>query len=526
MVIRSKNSHSASIALHLSKGKVEALVPRRARGGPAHRLIRFSHELELGPELAEFIVGELMTHSVPRRSMVLGLAPDLVLPRVLGLPVLPQRDLEPVMTRRASGLLDLEPKDVCYSALALDGEDVEERRWLVHAIAKAPLAKMQEVFRDGGYTVKHAIPARTAPFVSERCIDAASDEGATLVALFERDQCAIGLLSASRIVHLSGILGGARDYVDGTSSFKSFIQELRGIDAFWRRSSRGESVKAVIVGGLEPSSMAQFEPAILSGLGDVRISALGDDVAVEIPRAESDLQEAASSDENDLARSLTHDPHDAARVGLLRTFLSPRATVLDLGVELRPRVRSLVAVGTASAVIFGAMAFSVREDLKAKASDLDRQTAEVHGAVLDLPGLQTLERDVLSLESEVRAACAELQAVSAAGISIHDLTDGLLSAFGPGLDLLSASAIAPIPAQKQDGVLRIRGMVQDMPGATATALSELEYRLTRLPGVASASVELPSLSDRETTAGTAGATLKFSAILILRADSTVGGGDV
>lgn len=523
MVIRSKNPSSASIALHLSKDKVEALVPRRARNGPAHRLVRFSHELELGPELAEFIMGELLAHGVPKRSMVLGIAPDLVLPRVLGLPSLPQRDLEPVMARRSSSLLDLEPKEVSYAALDLDGEDVEERRWLVHAIPKAPLAKMQKVFRDGGFTVKHAISARTAPFVSERCIEAAAEEGATLVALFERDHCAVGLLSAGRVVHLSAILGGAQDYAEGTTNFKSFIQELRGIDAFWRRSSRGESVNAVILGGLEPSSVAQFEPAIHGGLGEVRITLLGEEDAVEISSGAAAAQDDVFGGVHDTARSLVDDPHDAARVGLLQTFLSPRATVLDMSVELRPQLRSLVAVGTASAILFGAMAFSVREDLREKAIEIDRQAAVVQGAAVDLPGLQTLERQVVSLESEVRAACGELQAVSAAGLSIHDLTNGLLSAFGPGLQLLSASAVAPIPAQSQDGVLRIRGTVQDLPGATATALSDLEDRLANLPGVVSANVELPSLSDREAATGTAGATLKFSAVLTLRAAAT--GGD-
>ncbi len=511
MVIRPKHSSSATIALQLSKDRVEAIVPRRARGGPAHRLVRFSHDLELGEELAEFIARQLIAHGVPKRSIVLGLAPDLVLPRVIELRSLPQRDLEAVMARRASGLLELEPKEVAYSALALDGEDVEERRWLVHAIAKAPLAKMQKAFRDLGFTVKHVIPGRTAPFVSERCIQAAAAEGATLVALFERDQCAIGLLSGGRIVHVSSIRGGAQDYAEGSPNLKAFVQELRGIDAFWRRASRGESVNAVVVGGLESSFVHDFEPAIRGGLGEVKIELLGgDDAAIS-------MEGAGNQEDPDPAMSLFDDPHDAARMGLLGTFLSSRTAVLDMSVELRPRVRSLIAVSTASALVLGAMAFSVRSDLQEKADQLTQRAAAVHSAVVDLPGLQNLERDVIALESEVRAACEELRAVSAAGISIHDLTDGILSAFGDGLELLSASAVAPIPAQNQDGVVRLRGTVQDMPGATATALNALEDRLAALPGVVGAHVELPSLSDREANESQKFATLKFSAVLNLAA---------
>ncbi len=38
-----------------------------------------------------------------------------------------------VVARKAAGLCELEPGEAAYSAIALDGEDAPERRWLLHA---------------------------------------------------------------------------------------------------------------------------------------------------------------------------------------------------------------------------------------------------------------------------------------------------------------------------------------------------------------------------------------------------------
>lgn len=520
MVFLPQLRRPAPVVVHVSVASIEALVPRKRFGSSAlaARLVRSAHELEMGSALAEFIAARLRAEGLSKRPVIVALAPELISAKILELPPLSPRDLHGVIARRAAALLDLEADEASFSAIALDGEDAADRRWLVHATAKKPLTEFQSTLRSIGYPAKVVIPARTAPFLSSRCTDAAIDSGATLVALFERDSCAIGLLSEGRIVHLSSLRGGIGPHLSEPQTARAFVQELRGVDAFWRRTSRGDRVGAVLIGGAESLVVEQLGAAIRGALGDVEVKML--DAAVTSARQEDGALPVASLEALDAENDDGLDPLDEAteraRIALLGSLTSNRIGGLDLAVDLRPRGRNVLLVGSASAVVFGTLAATLRMDLEGRAAQLAVEAQVFEAAAADLEELQGLERSVRGIESQVRTACDELQAASSVGLPAMDLVDGVFGAFDGRTELLSISATGPSLAQGGEGVLRLRGVVEDVPGETAASLSSLEARLRGVVGVSDVEIEMPSLSDRAGDLRGSGRTsLRFSAILKL-----------
>lgn len=511
-----------AIVLHVSAQAIEALVPRKrfAPGASPYRLVRFSHDLDIGSALAAFLAVRLKSHGVSKRPVVLALAPDLVTSKIIELPRLGARELEGVVGRRAAALLELGAAETAFSGIALDGEDAVERRWLVHGTAKKPLTEFQAELRSLGFPVKHAIPARTAPFLSARCMEAAVSNGATLVALFEREHCAIGLLAEGRLVHLSVLQGGTHAHLTEPQTAKAFVQELRGIDAFWRRASRGDRVAAVAIGGVEPFVVERLNTAILSALGEVAVTTL--DEGTNDPRQGDGTLSVAGLDglEEEQGEGVAPLDHagEKARIALLTSLANHRVSSLDFAVDLRPRARDILLVGGASALLFGTLAVGLRDDFRSRAASLATETQVVQAASADLDDLRTLERTVQTLEGQVRSACSELESVSAIGLPARDLLNGVFGAFTDQTALLSISAAGSSVSTGGAGVLRLRGVVEDLPGETASALSRLESNLRAVQGVSDVQIEMPSLSDRAGDLRGGGRTsLRFSAVLQLGA---------
>lgn len=528
MVVTSVSRRSSAIVLHVSAHTIEALVPRKRRvaGALRHRLVRFSHALEMGAELAAFIGVRLKAHGVSRRPVVLALSPQFVSSKIIELPSLGARDLESVVGRKAAAQLDRDPGDVAFSAIALDGEDAAEKRWLIHCCPKDSITEFQMELRSIGFPVKHAIPARTAPFLATRCLDVAAKEGATLVALFEREHCAVGLLAEGRLVHLSTLQGGTHSHLTEPQTARAFVQELRGIDAFWRRSNRGDRVTAVVVGGVEPFVVERLEAAIRSALGEVGIYPMEDD-GHGAPRGDGTLAvdglDGLDEDE-DGGTSPLDDPGERARITLLTSLSGHRVASLDLAVDLRPRARDVIAVGGASMLVFGTIAMSLRTELESQAASLATEAQVVHAASADLEELESAAEEARSIEAQIEAACSELQSVSRLGLSARRLVEGVFASFDGSTQVLAVAASSGSTGAT-GGVMRLNGAVIDEPGVTARALSRLEAELHRVPGVRGVSIEMPSLGDRAgDLRGQGRRSLRFSAALVLGTGTASPGG--
>lgn len=532
MISPSRLGRQAPIVVCVSGSVVEALVPRQTRVKVAapklpFRLVRFSHELELGDALAELIAGRLVAHGARRAPVTLALGSDVVRSTTVEIPRLALRDTDAVIGRRAAALLDGLPETTLHSGLALDGEDASMRRWLVHACDRRSLTAFQTAMRRLGFPVRIAVPMRTAPFLSETLAratpspqpapeDADGDApeaaaGATLVAVFERESCHVGLISERRLVQLTELPGSADAHQKDEPTARAFIQELRGIDAFWRRASRGEQVSAVLLAGIEAAAVKRMRPSIHAALGAVAVDGLTLEGHGGEAAARAGVVGGLEGLDGPTDLAPLDDASERARTAVLASLQSPRIAAVDLAAELRPRARTLTAVAGSSLVICSALAITVRTDLESRARSLETSNQVVAARGPGLGELRELEIDARRAEAELMESIREIRDLSALGLDIESLGEGVFDALGRDASLLSMSATGMAPGQSGGGILRVRGVVPDVPGETSRTLSAIDSRLRRVPGVADAEIDMPSLDDRQG----GGAALGFSARVTL-----------
>ncbi|MEM9380064.1 MAG: hypothetical protein AAGB93_08950 [Planctomycetota bacterium] len=512
------------IVLFVSPGTVEALGPRQQLSSEATRLrlVRFSSDLAMGGDLASYVAGQLASHGIARRPVVVALAPQMMETRILELPDLIGRDLETVVARRAASLCDLEPGEAAFSAVSLDGEDSPERRWLVHAVQRDTLTDFQSEMRARGYPVRSVVSARSALFLSAG-VEAASSAtgGATLAVLFEREACAIGVLDEGRIVHLSVVPGGSHTHLSDPDAARAFVHELRSIDAFWRRKSRGRSIAGVVVGGVAPSFVDRLHPAIRSALGDVAVNALDQHVDPVVrgsdapapaeattespaPAEATEASPAPSASEETAVKDLPvaelgpiDRAEESARIAVLDAIRTARLDALDLAIELRPRAKKVLAISVVSALAWGMLAQGVRSELHGTARALENETEIASNAASDLERWRALDGRVQETEAKLRAARDELVEAAGVGLPTDRLVAGLFGALDRDTALLSINAYGPaLSPQGSGGSVRIRGVVRDEPGRTAAALARFEERLSGLSCVTTVDMDIPNLSER------------------------------
>ncbi len=514
MAAPSRIGRTRPLVLHVSRGAVEVLIPRTqlSSGATRFRLVRFSSDLELGGALATFIAHQLAGNGVPRRQVIVALAPEMVSTRILELPALTGKDLETVVVRKAAGLCELDSGEAAFAAIALDGEDAPERRWLLHALPRRALTDFQTELRSCGYTVRSVVSARSALFLSGK-VEAQQDgaDGATLAVLFEKDDCAIGVLDERRIVHLSVVPGGSHTHLNDPDAARAFVHELRSIDAFWRRKSRGRSIASVAVGGVPPSFVERLVPAIRSALGDIPVAALDEHGDPDIGRVGTPEPSDHDIPVDELAP--LDRAEESARIAILDAIGTARLDPLDLCVDLRPRVRAIATISLVSALAWGLLAQGVRAEFHNAATALANEVELGNSAASDLATWRDLDSRVQSTEARLRVARDELVAAAAVGLSSETLVAGLFDAFDRDTGLLSIQAVGPaLSAHGSAGSIRIRGVVRDVPGRTAAALARFEDRIRALPGIEHVEVELPSLSDRVgDVIGNSTSSLRFSA---------------
>ncbi|MEM8712085.1 MAG: hypothetical protein AAGG01_14135 [Planctomycetota bacterium] len=486
-------TRSEPLVVLISPSEVEVLAPRtkKARAGAATavqgpRLIQFSHDLELGKPLAKLIVAQLKEHGVGRRAVRLALSPEILPTKIIEVPSLAPRDLHQVVARRAAAIIEEEPLNITFSALALDGEDKEERRWLVHPIRSKEIIALQTELRSLGWSVRDVVPGRTAPFIAAGVRDQNTDGGASIVIVFDHDSATLGLVSKGRLAHISTLPGSLEEHVTGEQASLSLVQELRGIDAFWRRSSRGDQVTKIMILGAVPAAMNLMAPAIRSALGDVAIEGTTGPI----------------QDLTDPGFTVDRSSLDA-RIEVLRALRSPRASILDLGLPLRPRARSILGVGLASLVLCSTVALGIRHEMSGLASSISTEARVVAAASADLEDLMQRRDRVTRLEQQIREDCDELRQLESFGVAGRSIVAGLRGAFFDDVRLLSFRVLGGATlgmggaaAPSAGGVLHVRGLVIDGAGRTSVALDALRRRLALIPGVASVTIDPPSLSDR------------------------------
>lgn len=524
-----KASRPCPLVLELHGGLVDALIPALGgKGGRRERRhIRFTHTEELGASLAAAVVEELQREGVKRQSVVVALGTDFAKTKILSMPPLAPRDRQQVLDRKAASLCDVGPNEVAFVAHGLDGEDSPEPRWLVDAAPRGPLSALQMEFRRLGFPVREVVAARTAAFLAPRA--SMGSDAAHLVALFESEHCAIGVLRGERLCHLSVVPGGAHAHLTDPDAARGLIQELRSLDAFWRRASRGEAIERMAFGGIDPFVVERLTPGIRAALGAVPIVALDEpSEGADKPNSDGSLP-IGGLDVQDVADRVDDEvvPLDARETNRIFSRLvgigTARLDGADMRLALKPKVSSVVAVAVASAAVCAGVGFTIKEDLALRAAELDREAIWIEEQASDLEELEAFRSRAANAVGQLRLARSEVDQIASLGLPAGSLLAGVFAAFSDNVQLLNLGATQASSSSKGP-TIRLRGVVTDAPGATARELVSLEQRLRAIPGVVSARVELPDIGGVAGSAiGDANAPLPFNALVGLSPRGHQGG---
>ncbi len=387
------------------------------------------------------------------RECTLVLADEFLHARVLSLPDLAERELRLALRRKAANLCGTKEKACVFGALHLGLESDESKpaearthKWLLIAQERVQLTQLEVHLRRRGLRVRRILPARLVA-LGQRAVLETQETGGRVVVGFGPDSAVLSLIQGGALVHqtiLAGRLGA------GSPLAMTLIQELRGLDLFWRKHSRGASIAEVVLVGAEPEDAGGLGPALYAALPGTRVEQHpgAADAAPGVGRAEA------------LGAALRSGPF-----------------TLDLCVPIAPRPASLVALTTALglvAVVAGRICVGHIEERRhgwQEAGDLVRELTD------DLPALSREAQAREWAREGVERRRRRLEALDGLGVPLEEMLLDLSRAFA-GRGQLTTLALTATPT----------GLTIDATGETSAdpltgylALEELRRTLEGSP---------------------------------------------
>lgn len=360
-----------------------------------------------GPgDVAAAAAGLLRRLGRPPRDCVLVLADELLSEKVVHLPVLPPRERRLALRRKAANLVGKGERSIVFGALLLGldarGDERTEaalHKWLLFAADRSRLGGLALALRRRGIGVRRAVPARLTSLGHRALAEGQSPAVRAVVGIGSR--CAVlSLVQGDSLVHqtlLAGSLGAS------SSLGATLVQELRGLDLFWRKASRGASIDEVVLIGIEANDSIQLAPAIHAALPGIRARLL------PVP----DPTRPAAGRVEALAAALEASPFD-----------------LDLSVPLPPRPRAVAALTVGLGLIAAAAGVVGLERLESRRQEWLSAAGALHQATQDLPALvrERSERE-RGLE-RLHARHRRLEALERLGLPLEAILLEVGEAFG------------------------------------------------------------------------------------------------
>ncbi len=416
-------------------------------------------------DLAKAAVEAIANSGGKARPCVLALGSGMVSQRLMALPDLRRGELRSVFGRKAAAMIDGEPKDVLFAALPMEGEaaadgEAQERRWLILAQDRNEAIDLRLALRNRRVKVRRVVVSRLARLC--RAQEVRGDPHEVCVVIDVTHQAVVtSLITADVLAQQSSIEG---DYVGTPAMTMHVVQEVRGLDAFWRRTHRGGRVGQVVVIGLDPERARALGQAISSTLPDADVITLppveeGQELA---PETGSQAAMAACSSTGPFNVDLT--VHVPARHSYVLTLAACLLLVtVGLGSILHARLSRTLTSIEERARFF---AFEAR--------DLDHVVARNQAAVEAVEGMNVeLER---------------LLEAGAVGIPLEEcLRDGL-AAFGADATVTSLT----IGPDEDGGEVAIAGVTGSHPVRAMQVLDGIGRRLEESPRFELIEIEPPA----------------------------------
>ena len=402
------------------------------------------------------------------RPCVLALGRGLVEQRLLSLPELARGEARKVLPRKAAKLLGCEPTDALYAARRMPAprgaqgpQGSAEGAWLLAAMRRSVSSELRLELRRLKVPIRRTVSGRLARLSrAQGIIGEGSEDGeAALVVDIEHDAVRVGVLAGPSLVSQSSLAG---DFDETPSMALALIQEIRNLQAYWRKASRGGSVSRVVIIGLHPDRGRLLETAVENALPESEVILLpGEGEEPQVGRIES-----------------------------LRACRAKGAFDLDLSVQLPRRRATTAALALAVLGMTASGGVVLNRHMADQLGALQREGARVAadaGALADLQERQGHAQttvDSLGWEVERTLAVAQL------GVPMGEMIGEILEVFGPDAALLSLS----VAGTSDPPDVNLSGVTHAHPMAAWSALDRIQRQLEEGRHLEGIQVDSPSFA--------------------------------
>lgn len=408
----------------------------------------------------------LDTSGARRSAAVIVLGTGFVHESVLDLPPLARREVRAVLHRKAARNLELPPAEVLFASRAMETPDAlasstEERdgrtstRWQSAALSKRSSVELFLELRRLGIGVKRVVSGRFARM------------NQVVGALEKPDEPAIGVDLGPESVYVDVIVGGtivnqsriAGNFAELPSIGLALVQEVRNLQGWWRKETRGQSIEQVVVLGAEEDRAMLLRQALGTAAPGARLMVAGCD--------DSELE--------------------GGRLGSLWACGARGPFDLDLSVRI-PRRPTRVLAALAAGVLMGlGGAVWLQGVFDERLTERRVETALLNEKSLDLI---LLEEEQLREQARVEGFVREMERGFAArdqGLPFEDLLSLSLESLGRDAALLSFNLV-----DDGGGRATVTGVTSNDPQRAQQVLERAAAHAGAHPDVTQVEMDPPS----------------------------------
>ena len=433
--------------LHFGSGRVSWLA--RGSASQVHRLDFDARTTELHQAAIRLLAGI----KEKRRTCILGLEEGFYRRLQVDLPAnVSASELKEVLRRKASGLFG-DGVGIVFEALPLQGDRKKIRSgvqpWLVFAVEAGPFRALLKNLTSVGFKVVRTVAADLSYQNLAHHESLGEDQGALLVG-HTGASIGVSLFTAKGLVTQNLV---PIESLDREALASTLVQELRAMDAYWRKMTEGGSITRATLVGFDRDWEGLITPSARLILPDLDLTV---DTAARV-----------ASD------GLSPSPMSMSACALV----SPLAIEFSLKVAPKKRVAVTLAVASVAAVLsVGSYAtHKLRDRSDALFSELEmrfdrpyiaRTTSSV-AAELD-----SLQREQVELEAE----WAAFLRIGTASLALEDTTSLILDALG------TEAALESLHVEVEGGLVKLIATAVT-PSETARASRAMASTLRRLQSV-------------------------------------------
>jgi hypothetical protein len=434
-------------------------------GGASERHAHWPAPTASGPELAKAALAARRKAGGRARRCRVALAGDLVTERLISLPDVARGELQGVLERKAALALQRDPADVAFAARrahagqrgSSEGGGAGGSTWLVCAAGRALVRDLRLALAREGIGVSEVVSLRLAR-QSHLAAARSQSHPCALTLDVDRSGVCVALWDGADLRHWS-VLNG--DLEHSAALATNLMQELRSVEAWWRKQSRGGGLTSVACVGLSDQRAQVFEHAL----------------AAAIPGAEVHCERGPKQSDG------TQDALDAPA---LRAALGRGPFALSVAVPIPVQHSRAMLVTLSVLALVAITGLVVQSEAKRAGQRVTQEAEDMLAASRDLERLRSFNQRCETLSKALRSEIERVEAMGTQGRELALAVEACLRAVENDGEIVRLD-LAP------SGELICELRLGADPLGSIRTLDRVRERLERAPHLTGVRVSAPVL---------------------------------